>query len=398
MGFYQKLILAIASLSFVVFTALFGSLPAFRKTPIGYVNRLIWIKFPSLLLSADRLLSGGRFISLLKRAGHYLMNQNHPLVLIFYLTILTTASLLFLSAAWPRLPAVHRLAALLALALPFYTTYRCVRSSASVITPATLSDHLRHYPYDHVLFSPGAVCRTCRLPKPARSKHCRICNACVAKQDHHCIWVMNCLGRANYVYFVAMLLSLAALLVYGASLCYVLLDATLQETLVRRAKGPAARSHWSVGRSYRQRLDMWAWAFSNDVRIGAVGLLAGMTAPLAGGLFLYHVYLIWAGMTTNESFKWEEWKEDVADGFVYRDTPTEVDAGVGKDAELEPEVNWPVRREQRLVNMVRRQPWRREDDADMQRRGWIRVGSLKEVENIYDLGFWGNSKDVFHTS
>lgn len=209
---------------------------------------------------------------------------------------------------------------------------------------------------------------------------------------------MNCLGRANYVYFIGMLLSLTVLLAYGAYLCYMLLDGTLQDALVRRSAGVDARSHWTVGRTYRQRFDLWAWAFTGDVRIGAVGLLALFTAPLAGGLFLYHVYLLWAGMTTNESFKWEEWKEDILDGFVYRDGPVSQDAGAGKNSGLEPDVYWPVVSEQHLVNKVHQQPWRREDDVDMQRRGWIRIISLKEVDNIYDLGFWGNVKDIFRIS
>ena len=37
---------------------------------------------------------------------------------------------------------------------------------------------------------------------------------------------------------------------------------------------------------------------------------------LAGGFGVYHVYLVWAGSTTNEQGKWGDWKEDVLDGLV----------------------------------------------------------------------------------
>jgi len=211
---------------------------------------------------------------------------------------------------------------------------------------------------------------------------------------------MNCVGQRNYVHFVSMLLSLWILLSYGTYLAYTILDNALQDSTLRRVDGMSGRSHWSKGKTWSQYASLWAWALAQDIRIGSVGLLALMCAPLAAGLFLYHVYLIWAGMTTNETSKWADWKEDIADGLVYgTELTSEELSALRKDPEVEPEIYWPKTSNQRLAQSHNGQPpeprsGEQSPASDTQGSGFRKIDGLHEVENIYDLGFWDNLKDV----
>lgn len=49
-------------------------------------------------------------------------------------------------------------------------------------------------------------CQHCQNFKPPRAHHCRECGHCVLKMDHHCPWVLNCIGYFNYKLFFNMLL------------------------------------------------------------------------------------------------------------------------------------------------------------------------------------------------
>lgn len=53
------------------------------------------------------------------------------------------------------------------------------------------------------------LCTHCQMLVPPRAWHCRLCNCCMLKRDHHCNVTGNCIGHANQRYFVGLLLHLS---------------------------------------------------------------------------------------------------------------------------------------------------------------------------------------------
>jgi palmitoyltransferase ZDHHC4 len=292
--------------------------------------------------------------------------------------------------------------------MPYIFTYLCnltTPTSAHIITPESHADAMRQYPYDYKLFYPGMICRTCQLPKPARSKHCSLCRACVARQDHHCIWVNNCVGRGNYRWFLALLLGTAVLLSVTAHLARVSLQPAVTTHFEQYPEWHAADAAEGLASlvardsvlsrplaSLDYALDVLATAFMiGGVARGGVGFLALLTAPLPAALLAYHIYLLFCGSTTNETAKWGDWREDVNDGLAYA-------APVRAESPLQPETKWPRASRYFLVVTNDGAPPRHVADDIRAVVGedarWRRCRDLKEMDNMYDLGFWGNLKEA----
>ncbi len=69
-------------------------------------------------------------------------------------------------------------------------------------------------------FDPRVFCNTCLIRRPLRSKHCSFCDRCVARFDHHCPWVGNCVGLKNHKHFLNYLLSLTFMVTFIFYGCY----------------------------------------------------------------------------------------------------------------------------------------------------------------------------------
>ena len=58
-------------------------------------------------------------------------------------------------------------------------------------------------------------CKYCRTTRLLRAKHCHQCGCCVARFDHHCYWIYNCVGAKNHCRFFILLILLSINLGWG---------------------------------------------------------------------------------------------------------------------------------------------------------------------------------------
>jgi palmitoyltransferase len=180
---------------------------------------------------------------------------------------------------------------------------KAMRSSPGLITANTL--HLYdHFPYDEWMFVSGKTCATRNIPRLARSKFDRFkYNENVARYDHYCGWVYNTIGEENYRWFLLFLFVHVAMCVYGAyvvgALFYgVILEQRLMELVFfDRFTGeeiPATR--WIV----------FQYLFHKHMMEAAVLTIMVVMAIVLGLFLLYNSWLISRGLTSNESYKWNQ--------------------------------------------------------------------------------------------
>ncbi|XP_062859885.1 palmitoyltransferase ZDHHC4 [Trichomycterus rosablanca] len=185
------------------------------------------------------------------------------------------------------------------LVLKSYIFYLCCSRDPGTLTKKNHAAQLKVYQYDETLFQKGVLCPTCHLEKPARSKHCGICNRCVQRFDHHCVWVNNCIGAQNTRFFLLYLLSVCAMAGDIAVLTADMMFHTVVRSGIMHASYTDEQGQQQpVGALFVvQRLFM---AFPRIVFM--LGFLVFVFFLLAG-YFMFHCYLALVNQTSNEWFK-----------------------------------------------------------------------------------------------
>lgn len=115
-------------------------------------------------------------------------------------------------------------------------------------------------------------CYRCHVIKPDRCHHCRMCDTCVLKMDHHCPWFNKCVSFGNYKFFLLFLFYSSVHCAYVSWTTY---------------------PHFGV----ETRLVLGFWPELNITFLFLLSLFFGMAFF---GLFLYHVFLVCINCTTLE--------------------------------------------------------------------------------------------------
>ena len=124
-------------------------------------------------------------------------------------------------------------------------------------------------------------CNSCSAYRPPRTSHCSLCDNCVQRFDHHCLWLGTCIGKRNYryFYFLTESINLSAIFQICFSLYYI----------INHTKHLINKENYS-------KLILWG--------LSALSLYDLLFAIFfVGKLFILHTYLVCQSKTFYENIK-----------------------------------------------------------------------------------------------
>ncbi|KAL4128888.1 hypothetical protein PRIC2_007868 [Phytophthora ramorum] len=251
----------------------------------------------------------------LTRVRDYVVFERNPLVQILYFVAMGSCYFLYLREAHPLLPNeyvawYHKwVATFLFVASIVLYVVMCV-SDPGVIRRDNISD-FEQYVNHPVLYPEGKFCRTCKTLKLPRSKHCRMCNQCVGRFDHHCsefrlrtLWFNGCVGEKNYKYFLAYLLVQLAVCLEGF---YVTSSVFLVQT---EDYLHSTRGEDIDGVDRTEKAKILQSLIGSNQALGFVTAMCLMTSVILWVFILMQLKRIAQNETANESFKREDLREE----------------------------------------------------------------------------------------
>jgi len=193
----------------VVVSFLCGQWPIFEGTFVQSINYFLTFGAYHYLLRFVQSVCGKGARDLVLGVEQYYCDRPNPILQVFYVAIIGVTYFIIVQTSFEYIPGYyisgwHRYFSIVAVAVGAILFVLTSFSDPGTVTAENVSQYVSAYPYDNVIFA-EKECSTCKIPRPARAKHCRICDKCFARFDHHCGWMNNCIGEKNTRYFVAFL-------------------------------------------------------------------------------------------------------------------------------------------------------------------------------------------------
>ena len=132
-------------------------------------------------------------------------------------------------------------------------------------------------------------CESCLLIQTLPTKHCKLCEGCCLKFDHHCLFINKCVGLKNHQPFMIFLLtSLASTITFLYEVLLALIDSTEEVKLL------------NLGKQYQDQMTHVYFFFASRYHIWLLTLflIDGFAILMVVFLFLFQLRFISLGFTT----------------------------------------------------------------------------------------------------
>mmetsp|Transcript_28685 Transcript_28685/g.31854 ORF Transcript_28685/g.31854 Transcript_28685/m.31854 type:complete len:386 (+) Transcript_28685:12-1169(+) len=361
-------IIYITCVVLLIYTLIFGETKSHKNGPIGWLHNIItkklWIWLSDLTLAVCGKTCHTKCTSICE----YVCTERNPFMMIFYYSLIIGGYIIFMLKCWPHIPGPYLPA--INLYIPHFFVggvllwhYYVTISDPGEITKQNFGYYAKLYDYDHLLYFPGRVESRTGLKRLPRAKYCGISKKYVARFDHFCPWVNTTVGARNLYSFLLFLFSTAALCLY----CGYVGIAVLMGVIERHGLWDLTYTNKAgelVTMSLLQLLQVLLVNFSG---VFALALFTSIVSVVLFAFALFHVSLIWYGVTTYETFKWNDLKTDIIPQLLTFKEPLD------------------------------------EDEQDYLSYKWISliykrldsIGPVEKIVNIYNRGIKDNFYEVF---
>lgn len=336
--------------------------------------------------------------------NHWVCERANPVMQLVYLSLVIGGYYVFVAYGWDLIglyvhPA-HAFVLPTVMTLCLMQWLRTCWSDPGVINESNFEAHYRAHPFDGVLYRPKE-CPTMGITVPARSKFCNTTKRRVAKFDHYCGWFNNVIGENNLRHFIVFLAVHVALCAYVAYLS----TAVVYGEIARRG---LLAAEFNTRRGPRRLTEDWVlmakFLLFHYSPLVVLDIFLIILVIALGSFLVYHLRLVNAGMTTNETFKWKYVKrymqkqaEEAAAAAASQSTAGEIQARriEGLDVLDEADVGCvgPTGGEAAAMAKTVETPQSFWGRLTGRRKPKVRA---EEVKNIYNKGFRKNLWEVFH--